>query len=289
MKRPDEIEQAFDDLADSLHVTVAGRPILFFINPGNWGDSLIREGAETFFRAKGFRYHSVRFRDILKGRLTLQEAKDWSGFEDPAFVFNGNGRFVGHYRGIETLASVAGQFETSIFLPQTLTFDPFRSGFPLKSKFFVRDRFQSQDVLPNAPFCHDMAFYLELESKGQGRGEGWLFREDVEAPKGQVLHKTNRDISKLGKAHTPIGGFIEAIDPFETIHTNRLHVGIASALLGKKVNLYANDYFKIRAIYESSIKPYFPNVTFRDAPVIAPEDRMRWRHRVARRLGFRNG
>lgn len=288
MKRPQEIDQTFDDLANSLDDTVAGRPILFFINPGNWGDSLIREGAETFLREKGFRYHTVRFRDILKGRLTLQEAKEQSGFEDPAFVFNGNGWFVGRYGGIETLASVTAQFETSIFLPLTLTFDPFGAGFPLNSRFFVRDRFQSQDVLPNAPFCHDMAFYLELESNGQGKGEGWLFREDTEAPKGQILHKSNRDISKLGKAHTPIEGFIEAIDQFETIHTNRLHVGIASALLGKKVNLYANDYFKIRAIYESSIKPYFPNVTFRDAPTIAPQDRMRWRHRIARRLGLKD-
>jgi hypothetical protein len=166
----------------------------------------------------------------------------------------------------------------------TLTFNPFEANFPIAATFFVRDRSESQEWLPQAPFCHDLAFYLELQSKGRGDGEGWLFREDIEAPKGQILHRTNQDISKLGKAHTPVDGFIEAIDRFETIHTNRLHVGIASALLGKKVNLYANDYFKIRAIYETSIKPFFPNVIFQQAPIIAPEDAMRWHHKIGRRL-----
>lgn len=284
MKRPDEINAEFERLADQLSAMIGDRPILFFINPGNWGDSLIREGAEQFLRNHGFRYHAVRFRDVLKGRTTVREVIERSGYFDPVFVFNGNGRFVPHYPGLDTLANVASQFQPAIFLPLTLTFNPFEARFPKSATFFVRDRFESQAWLPQARFCHDLAFYLELERKGPGRGEGWLFREDIEAPKGQILHRTNQDISKLGKAHSAIDGFIEAIDRFGTIHTNRLHVGIASALLGKTVNLYANDYFKIRAIYESSIKPFFPNVTFAETPQIDPKDHMRWHHKIGRRF-----
>jgi exopolysaccharide biosynthesis predicted pyruvyltransferase EpsI len=50
------------------------------------------------------------------------------------------------------------------------------------------------------------------------------------------------------------------ISTFEVVNTNRLHIGIAGALLGKEVNLYGNSYNKIQAIYQLSIKNRFPNV-----------------------------
>jgi exopolysaccharide biosynthesis predicted pyruvyltransferase EpsI len=43
------------------------------------------------------------------------------------------------------------------------------------------------------------------------------------------------------------------------IATGRLHVAIAAILLGKKVFLTEGNYFKIRAIYNSSIRGIFNN------------------------------
>jgi exopolysaccharide biosynthesis predicted pyruvyltransferase EpsI len=52
------------------------------------------------------------------------------------------------------------------------------------------------------------------------------------------------------------------INSYEEIRTNRLHVAIAGALLGKEVKLYSNSYYKCEAVYEFSIQGRFPNVTW---------------------------
>ena len=52
------------------------------------------------------------------------------------------------------------------------------------------------------------------------------------------------------------------LSKFQIVNTNRLHVGIAAALLGKTVNLYRGSYHKIAGIYEFSIAGKFDNVVF---------------------------
>jgi glycosyltransferase involved in cell wall biosynthesis/exopolysaccharide biosynthesis predicted pyruvyltransferase EpsI len=48
--------------------------------------------------------------------------------------------------------------------------------------------------------------------------------------------------------------FIDAINTLDVVVTDRLHIGIASAMLGKKVYLLDNIYGKISAVYEHSMK-----------------------------------
>ncbi|WP_263841235.1 polysaccharide pyruvyl transferase family protein [Salinibacter sp.] len=50
------------------------------------------------------------------------------------------------------------------------------------------------------------------------------------------------------------------INTFSTIETNRLHVCIPSALIGKNVKFYNNSYFKNREIYKHSLRKKFENV-----------------------------
>lgn len=47
---------------------------------------------------------------------------------------------------------------------------------------------------------------------------------------------------------------------YREIRTNRLHLGIAGMLLGKKVKLSPNSYYKCEAVYQYSIKDRFSNV-----------------------------
>lgn len=42
----------------------------------------------------------------------------------------------------------------------------------------------------------------------------------------------------------------EYISRYETINTNRLHVGIVGYLLDKQVNFYRNSYYKNEAVYD---------------------------------------
>lgn len=52
------------------------------------------------------------------------------------------------------------------------------------------------------------------------------------------------------------------INKFEIINTNRLHIVISGAILGKTVNFYPNSYWKNEAVYNYSIKKQYPNVNW---------------------------
>ena len=52
------------------------------------------------------------------------------------------------------------------------------------------------------------------------------------------------------------------LSKFAEVNTNRLHVGIAAALLGKTVNLYRGSYHKIAGVYDFSMRDKFNNVTY---------------------------
>lgn len=54
------------------------------------------------------------------------------------------------------------------------------------------------------------------------------------------------------------------VDWFETVNTNRLHIGILGAILGKRVNVYDNSYGKNRAVFDHSIAGRFANVVWCD-------------------------
>ncbi len=93
------------------------------------------------------------------------------------------------------------------------------------------------------------------------------FRLDGESL-GKPVPAGNVDLSEVFTIGTAPRGLteltaqrlLEAIDGFEEIHTDRLHVGIASALLGKRVHFFPNNYYKVRAVYEFSVRERFPNV-----------------------------
>lgn len=276
--RHPDITATFDALAARLHEIVGQRPVLFFINPGNWGDSLIREGTEAFLRHYGFRYHATRFGDLLRGRTSLAREIDKAGHA-PVMFYCGSGIFSGHYDTPAKIAKLTHEFDTSVILPSTLAMGLDALEFAANTTFVVRDRSESAKRIPGAMFCHDMAFFLEPKAVPAGFGEGWFLRSDHERPAGTPLHRKNVDISRLGRAFSPIEPFLARIARFRTVHTNRLHVGIAAAILGKDVRLYSNDYFKIQAIYETSLAPYFPNVHFAEAFSFPEHDVRRWYHR----------
>ena len=253
----------FEALATRLRGIADGRPAVFFINPGNWGDSLIREGAEAFLRYAGIPYIPIRAKDIHKGRFSLDAAKAATGHSDPIMIYNGSGAFTEHYEMLPRIAKLASAFETVAILPSTFAIDIDRRLLPADTHFFVRDRYQSQDRMSDCQFCHDMAFFLDLAAQLPTQDHGVFFREDTEAPDdGFSQPKSNVDLSKMGRAHTRLDRLIEHIGRYRHISTNRLHIGIAAAMLGRHVNIAPNDYFKIKAIFDSSIRDYFSKARF---------------------------
>ncbi|MCV2882982.1 polysaccharide pyruvyl transferase family protein [Actibacterium sp. XHP0104] len=137
-----------------------------------------------------------------------------------------------------------------------------RDGLPKDAIFYARDKGESLRNVEDARFCHDMAFFLTPEPGTPTRKVGAFMREDGERPANAPIPPGNRDISAEGRAHTPVRRFLDQIARYETIYTNRLHVSISGALLGRRVHLFPNDYLKNELVFEATLKPNFPNVSF---------------------------
>ncbi len=119
-----------------------------------------------------------------------------------------------------------------------------------------------------------MTFYLSQstfsEFRCEGKGTLYCLREDEERTDDET-HPENIDLSlswnggwwtneALCKASTY--SLAAAISKFNRVVTDRLHIAILSAMLGKEVLMGSNSYFKNEAVFEHSIKPRFPNVAF---------------------------
>lgn len=61
-----------------------------------------------------------------------------------------------------------------------------------------------------------------------------------------------------------IADYITLVSNATTVYTDRLHVAILSAILGKKTYMYPNSYYKNKGVYEFSLYK-FPNIDFIDS------------------------
>lgn len=256
---PGAMEENFVGLAERLHQLCNGAVVHYLPNHGNWGDALIRRGTLAFFRdaeieVKEHFYVKWRAPRMLRKPPWLKSVKDREG----VLIYGGGGAWCREWDISGYVRAVSRYFRHTIILPSTFAIRP-----QLESAtYYCRDRFESQTLLEEACFCDDMAFYLGLQRGSRGQGEAKMFRTDRESSGLINIPADNRDLSLEGKYRDRYTGFFDAISPFETVHTDRLHVAIAACLLGKKLHLYAGSYFKNQAVYLSSIKDVFPNVTF---------------------------
>jgi hypothetical protein len=87
---------------------------------------------------------------------------------------------------------------------------------------------------------------------------------DIERP------PDNIDLSQVfafGVAPLPVAlhgarSMLGTLAKFDEIRTNRLHVAVSAALLGKPTQFFPNNYYKCRAVWEYSMQDRFPNVTW---------------------------
>lgn len=87
---------------------------------------------------------------------------------------------------------------------------------------------------------------------------------------GATPHPLNADMSRnfaTGDQSCPVSVnvakmLVRVIDLYDRVETNRLHIAILSAILGKPVAMRDNSYGKNRAVWEHSMRERFPNVAF---------------------------
>jgi len=122
----------------------------------------------------------------------------------------------------------------------------------------------------------DTALYLEENDlrpyqKSQEKvGTLLAFRDDRESvirPKQkEELEEKGENVMKADLSNHQkynFTDFISIANNANQIYTDRLHMSILGAILGKNVTLYPNRYFKNRAVYRFSLKQY-GNISFQD-------------------------
>lgn len=228
--------------------------VSYLPSEGNAGDALISASTFAVLGTMGIR--------ITPGAMTVLVA--------------GGGNLVPSYNCLERrLAGVPREGRRVIILPSTVIgcFGLLRQFKDLallarEEMTLVTARMERVRVWG----CEDAAFSYDY-SRFSDPGDGVLraFRTDVETA-GRALPTGNLDVSVVtveGQYWTPRNAgpiadqFVRTISQSAEVETDRCHVAIAAAKLGKRVRFYPGSYHKNRSIYLSSLVG-FPNVEWVD-------------------------
>jgi exopolysaccharide biosynthesis predicted pyruvyltransferase EpsI len=252
------MDSFFCDLADAIVRASKGRPVYYIPNAGNWGDALIREGTLCFFDKFGIRYVEVENYKKWRRRVFLKRLRRG------VVIYGGGGGWCTLWHHSSMIVTDIPKYFKIMVMPST-----YEQAYSISNTvFYRRDEYESKEFMPDAHFCHDMAFCIgrKFYTGNPGEGTGCFFREDAESSRLFNLPPGNVDLSLQGSHMSDVKPFFDAIDRFSVVHTDRLHVSIAASLLGKEVHLYPNSYFKNKSVYLSSLHGRYERVFFHEPP-----------------------
>jgi len=268
--------------------------LLYHPNRGNAGDALIAIATCQLFRRLGVRFRLMPTEQFDgTGRVVL-----YGGGGNLVPMYSDAARFLRQHQsakhvillphtvwGHEALLESLGQ-NVTIFCRELVSYEhvcrhalhaevllaeDLAIGLDLPAaRYPTADLSRGSDVASRR-IIEDWMFVARLEL---GRGL-WgdpqtlnAFRQDLE----RTAYRPpapNYDVSRVGHgcrseqlaAYSSMR-LLSVVDRFDRVNTNRLHVCIAAALLGKTVNLYPNSYYKCKAVYDFSLAARFPAVTW---------------------------
>lgn len=252
---------SFEQLAEEMRKSADGRPLLYVPNQGNWGDALIHKGTLQFLDANGFDYRVATRREA---EAMIVPFREHSGqISDSVLVSGGGGSWRHANSGnLSFMQRTAPYFRKAIVLPHTFEAGALRAP-DTEITYFSRDASMSLRSIPSAFPVHDMAFYLQLPELMRGTtglGTGFFLRNDPEKNALSVPGSNSNDLSRLGTHRSQVTPFFQLIESYDRVVTDRMHIAIASAMLGKPTALLRGNYGKAEAVYEQSLKTRFPNV-----------------------------
>jgi len=246
-----------------------GKEIVYVPNAGNAGDTLIAYGTIQVLNELGIVWTMGHYSNT---------------FCDKVIIYGGGGNLVRIYRTAYDFLIKNKDSNEIVILPHTIKDeDELIESFDNKIKVFCREVKSYEyvkrlhPIKDNVFLSKDMAFYIKVPDSIKnvsGTGTANCMRTDRESTKKYEILEDNNDISHtlnregntsdINVINSITSKFFEYLSMYETINTDRLHVGILASLLGKKVNMYDNTYYKLRAVYEYSIKDKFPNTVMLD-------------------------
>jgi len=218
--------------------------ITFIYGPGNIGDHLIWEGA---YRLLSQVNYTKTFRDNI------------TKIEGHTAVLTGGGGWCSAFHSWPGYLRLLEQrFERVIVFPTS--FDPSledvkRTLSKSKALIFARElkSYELIKNLCNADYAYDTAFFFDFEPyRKTGSGSLYAYRIDRER-KPYPIPPNNNDISVTCKT---LRDWLRAIARYETVYTDRAHVTIASAMLGKQVFYRSSNYHKVPGIVDFSLRDF---------------------------------
>jgi len=244
-------------LPQALRIALGGvREVEYISNKGNAGDALIAAATSQVLSRLGVR--------VASGAKTTLVA--------------GGGNLNPRYQCLEkAIHRLPRSGKKIIILPSTVV-----GCFPLLAAFDDLTLMCREELTGKLARLsgirtmqvHDAAFSFDYVPWNVGERPGGhrilrAYRSDLEGTGRPAGVDGNRDLSaEIGEGRWLLEGsigtarrFIDAISGYDEIETDRSHVAIAGANLGKTVRVFPGAYFKNRAIFEASLAA-FPKVSF---------------------------
>lgn len=235
-------------LKDALEEALAGaKEVQYQMPNGNAGDAVISYGTQQVLDALGVKI-------VPKAAVVL---------------LGGGGNLTAEYRSAERiLRGLPRKGKRVIVLPSTVTahwalLREFSDLTLMAREAETWQRAKREQVAAMA--VHDAAFSIDYTRWREAEGRDtkdvlYAFRTDGES-KGRKPPAGNRDLSaELGEGKWSLEAarhaaelFIEEINAYRLVHTDRAHVAIVAGELGKQVELWAGSYHKNESIHAASM------------------------------------
>ena len=249
--------------------SLQGQKIKYVPNGGNAGDDLIAYATLQIFREL---------------KLDFEMCVPWDQFNGDLLIYGGGGSLIHNYTFSREFLERNYKHNKIIVLPHTVNcHHDVLNKLPANTTIITREETSYNYVKKhmnhpeNVFISDDMAFHtkgVELYKEEKGIGECNAFRLDSERTNIKVP-ENNKDVSTdfmccvkwmspEQRIDVSSDNLFSYLCKFNEINTNRLHISIAGALLGKKVNFYPNSYYKNKAVFDFSMKKEFSNVNFID-------------------------
>lgn len=227
-----------------LGVLADAEDVTFLRGAGNWGDDLIYAGTRQLLSCCDYREIGIERLQGASGHTALVA---------------GSGSWCRAFHNMPgCLPQVEERFERVIVLPSSFDVSVGvvrRVLAKTKALVFAREwvsYLQIRDTC-QADIAHDCALYFDFRPyQRQGRGTLNAFRTDSEAVD-RPVPSDNRDISV---ACSSLDEWLWTIARCETVRTDRAHVALAGAMLGKRVEFASSNYHKVDAIVAYSLRRY---------------------------------
>lgn len=255
--------------------------IVFIPNPGNAGDACIAYGTHCYFKHNHIQYETGNINAL---------------YSNKTIVYGGGGNLISLWSQCKNFLLRNAKNNKIVVLPHTIEGidDVLQYDYIQKNVTFIcRETISYEYVkryVDNVFIDHDMAFsisdvFFNRFTNNECYDTLNCFRIDNEKTD-IIIPPDNIDLSinamngLMGEwmhnnylaVQSITHSFCSKISKYYSINTNRLHVAIIGAILGKNVLLYQNSYFKNKAVYDYSIKDAYKNVTFIEGNIINKND-----------------